>query len=248
MSLISQFTMTDMYEAGVHYGHKTMKWNPEMFPYIYGVKNGIHIIDLKKTYFMLRLALKFIYDLCSNNGRILFVCTRKNVNFLTEQYANEAGQYYINNRWLGGTLTNAKTVASSIDTLTELEDKINNNSAHLKKKELLSLNRQREKLLRNLGGIRGMAGKPDAIVVIGTDKESIAIREASRVGVPVVSVVDTNSNLKYINYPIPGNDDAISSVQFFLKLFSEACLAGIQKSVSQSDEDIGKSVNIEKLK
>jgi small subunit ribosomal protein S2 len=241
MSKTPQVSIGDLLDAGVHFGHKTSRWNPKMAPYLYGIKDDVHIIDLQQTLPLLNVSLKAIYDIVRKNGRVLFVGTKIQAGEVIAEYAAECGQYYVNHRWLGGMLTNWGTVSKSIKTLENLEKIIDDEevAAGYTKKELLDLSRKREKLERSLGGIRNMGGKPDLLIVIDTNKEKIAIQEARTLNIPIIAVVDSNSDPDNINYPIPGNDDAIRSIRLYCSLFSQAALAGIEDALSASGVDLG---------
>jgi len=239
MTQAVEFSMRDLLEAGVHYGHKKNYWNPKMAGYIYGTRNGIHIIDLQQTYPLLSNALNFLKDIAAKGGKILFVATKKQASDLLADYALRCGQYYVNHRWLGGMLTNWSTISASLRTLQAYEDTLNNPDNMLTKKERLDLDRKREKLSRVLGGIRSLGGKPDAIFIIDTNRESIAITEAKRLGIPVIAILDTNCNPDQVDFAIPGNDDASKAIELYLKLASEAVLAGIQEGLANAGVDIG---------
>jgi small subunit ribosomal protein S2 len=249
MSNLPHFTLADLLDAGVHYGHKANRWNPKMAPYIYGAKDGVHIIDLQQTAPMLKAALQVIYDTVKNNGRVLFVGTKVQASPIVAEFAEKCGQYYVNHRWLGGMITNWGTVSKSIKTLDSLEAMVNDpeQAATYTKKELLEISRKRDKLVRSLGGIRNMGGKPDLLVVIDTNKESLAITEAKKLHVPTIAIVDTNSDPDIVDYPIAGNDDAIRSIRLYCHLFAEAALAGIKEALTSSGVDIGALENAEDL-
>lgn len=232
--------MRQLLEAGVHYGHVTRKWNPKMAPYIWGKRNGIHIMDLEQTVPMLETALNAIKDVVSNYGRVLFVGTKTQAADKIKDAAIKCGQYYVNHRWLGGMLTNWKTINQSIKRLKNLEEKIEK-PVGLTKKEILQLRREHEKLELDLGGIREMGGLPDLIIVIDTVRESIAISEAKKLGIPVVAIVDSNSCPDDITFPIPGNDDAIKAIEIYCDLFASAILEGLQKGLEKSGIDLGAS-------
>lgn len=239
----TNFSMQQLLEAGVHYGHVTRKWNPKMAPYIFGKRNGIHIMDLEQTVPMLENALNVIKDVVSNYGRVLFVGTKTQAADKIKESAQKCGQYYVNHRWLGGMLTNWKTINQSIKRLKALEEKIEK-PVGLTKKEVLQLQREHEKLELALGGIREMGGLPDLIIAIDTIRESIAISEAKKLGIPVVAVVDSNSCPDDVTYPIPGNDDATKAIELYCDLFSAAILEGLQKGLEKSGVDLGASENI----
>ncbi|MFI4984207.1 MAG: 30S ribosomal protein S2 [Rickettsiales bacterium] len=238
MTFKVQFTMRQLLEAGAHYGHRKNFWNPKMGRYIYGTRNGIHIIDLQQTVPMLSEALDVLKAVAVKNGRILFVGTKKTANEIIAEQALRCGQYFVNHRWLGGMLTNWSTVSASIKTLKGYEEALNNEASVLNKKEKLDLDRKRLKLENFLGGIRNMGGRPDVIFVIDTNQEEIAIAEAKKLGIPVIAIVDTNSNPDSIDYPIPGNDDARRSIELFCSLAADAILSGMQESMSAAGVDI----------
>lgn len=244
MSKSPRFTIKELIEAGVHFGHKTMRWNPKMEPFIYGSRNGIHIIDLQKTAPLLNNALKFIEDIVAKNGRILFVGTKRQAQEPISEAAARCGQHFINIRWLGGTLTNWKTVSGSIKKLINIEKTLGDPNHTLNKKEVLLLDRKRIKLENNLGGIREMGGRPSVLFVIDTNKEAIAIAEAKKLGIPVIAIVDSNCNPYDVDYPIPGNDDAKRSIELYLRLVSNAVLSGIQSEVKSSGADLGEQVDL----
>jgi small subunit ribosomal protein S2 len=234
----AKFTIRQLLEAGVHYGHRKNFWNPKMEKYIYGTRNGVHIVDLQKTAPMLREALNVLKDVASRNGRILFVGTKKSANELVAEQAARCGQYYVNHRWLGGMLTNWSTVSASIKTLAEYEKILADEHSGLNKKELLDIERKRLKLDNVLGGIRNMGGKPDVVFVIDRRQEDLAIQEARKLGIPVIAVVDTNSSPDDIDYVIPGNDDARKAIELYTSLAAEAILSGMQAGLASSGLDI----------
>ena len=220
-------TMKQLLEAGVHFGHQTKRWNPKMKPYIFGARNGIYIIDLQKTVALARNALRFVSDATARGGTVLFVGTKKQAQDAIREEASRSTMFHVTNRWLGGTLTNFKTVKQGIERLKTIEKmKEDGTYERLPKKEIASLEREREKLEKNLGGIKEMSRLPAAIFVIDTKKEHIAVHEANRLGIPVVAVVDTNCDPEGIDYVIPGNDDAIRSIRLFTGKISEACIEG----------------------
>ena len=239
----TNFTMRQLLEAGVHYGHVTRKWNPKMAPYIFGKRNGIHIMDLEQTVPMLETALNVVKDVISNYGRVLFVGTKTQAAEKIKDAAKKCGQYYVNHRWLGGMLTNWKTINQSIKRLKSIEEQIEKPMG-LTKKEILQLQREHEKLELALGGIRDMGGLPDLVIVIDTLRESIAIKEAVKLGIPVVAVIDSNSCPDDVTYPIPGNDDATKAIDLYCDLFSSAVLEGLQKGMEKSGVDLGASESI----
>jgi small subunit ribosomal protein S2 len=236
------FTMRQLLEAGVHFGHQTHRWNPKMQSYIYGSRNGIHIVDLSQTVPMLHQALNAITDTVAKGGRVLFVGTKRSAQEQIATAAKQSAQYYVNARWLGGMLTNWKTISNSIKHLRSLDEVISANGVGITKRELLNKTRERDKLEKALGGIKDMGGVPDILFVIDTNKEQIAIKEANRLGIPVVAVIDTNSDPAGVTYPIPGNDDAARAVALYCDLVSKAIIEGISKSSVASGEDIGAAV------
>jgi small subunit ribosomal protein S2 len=220
-------TMKQLLEAGVHFGHQTKRWNPKMKPYIYGARNGIYIIDLQKTVGMARAAFRFVTEVTSRGGTVLFVGTKKQAQDVIQEEAKRSGQFFVTSRWLGGTLTNFKTIKQGIDRLKALEKMAEDGTfERLPKKEVASLEREHEKLQRNLGGIKDMSRLPGALFVIDPKKEYIAIHEASRLGIPVIAVVDTNCDPEGIDFIIPGNDDAIRSIKLFTSKIAEAAIEG----------------------
>jgi small subunit ribosomal protein S2 len=233
------FSMRQLLEAGVHFGHQTRRWNPKMAPFIFGVRNGIHVIDLQQTVPMLYQAMEAVRDVATNNGRVLFVGTKRQAQEPIADAAKRCGQYFVNHRWLGGMLTNWKTISHSIRRLRELDEELGAESSGFTKKELLNLTRERDKLERALGGIKEMGGLPDMLFVIDTNKESIAVLEARRLGVPVVAVVDSNSDPTGIRYPIPGNDDALRAIQTYCDLIAGAVIEGLQAELQASGVDVG---------
>ncbi|MGB0922271.1 MAG: 30S ribosomal protein S2 [Alphaproteobacteria bacterium] len=239
---LPEFTMRQLLEAGVHFGHQTHRWNPKMGDFIFGDRNGIHIIDLTQTVPLLHQALVEVRNVVAGGGRVLFVGTKRQAQAPVRDAAERSAQYYMNHRWLGGTLTNWKTVSNSIKRLKELNEKLDGGEAQgFTKKELLNLTREREKLDRSLGGIKDMGGLPNLIVVIDTNKESIAIQEANKLGIPVIAVVDSNSNPDGITHPIPGNDDASRAISLYCELMAGAVLDGIQESQGAMGFDIGEA-------
>ncbi len=235
------FTMRQLLEAGVHFGHTTRRWNPKMSPFIFGERNNTHIIDLEQTVPMLHHALGFVREITAGGGRVLFVGTKRQAAEKVAEAAKRCGQYYVNHRWLGGMLTNWKTISNSIKRLRSLEEKLSEEDLGLTKKELLNLTRDRDKLERALGGIKDMGGLPDVLVVIDTNKEHIAIAEAGTLGIPVVAVLDSNSSPEGVTYPVPGNDDAIRAISLYCDLMAEAVLDGIQQEMVASGTDLGES-------
>ena len=236
---IPDFTMRQLLEAGVHFGHQTHRWNPKMRNYIYGSRNGIHIIDLSQTVPLLHTALVAVAETVAKGGRVLFVGTKRSASELVADSAKRSAQYYVNSRWLGGTLTNWKTISHSIKTLRTTDDVLGKEQSGLTKREMLELTRTKEKLDKSLGGIKDMGGVPDLLFVIDTNKEQIAIKEANRLGIPVIAVIDTNSDPAGVTYPIPGNDDAGRAVALYCDLVSRACIEGISLARTGSGIDVG---------
>ena len=232
-------TMKELLEAGVHFGHQTKRWNPKMKKYIFGKRNGIYIIDLQKTLKLFKEASAFVTELSSQGKRVLFIGTKRQAQDAIMEEANRCGMFYVNSRWLGGTLTNFVTVRKSIERLKELEDTLADAAKELSKKERAALDREREKLEKNLIGIREMDGLPDAIFVIDPRKEFIAVREAKKLGIPVVAIVDTNCDPDFIDYVIPGNDDAIRAIRLFTQKIADSVLEGynIAQEMYISSED-----------
>ncbi len=227
---MAQITMKQMLEAGVHFGHQTKRWNPKMKPYIFGARNGIYIVDLQKTVRYFRTAYQFIQDTVANGDKVLFVGTKKQAQDAIKEESLKADQYFVNNRWLGGMLTNFTTIKASIDRLKKIEAMVADGTIdQYTKKEALHLEREREKLEKNLGGIKNMTKLPGAIFIIDPNKEAIAVKEANKLGIPVVAVVDTNCDPDNIDYIIPGNDDAIRAIRLFATRMGEACVEGGQK-------------------
>ncbi|PKP79505.1 MAG: 30S ribosomal protein S2, partial [Alphaproteobacteria bacterium HGW-Alphaproteobacteria-2] len=224
---LPEFTLRQLLEAGVHFGHQTHRWNPRMAPFIYGDKNGIHIIDLTQTVPMLDAALRIVRDTVAKGGRILFVGTKRQAQRAIAEAAEKSAQYYMNHRWLGGTLTNWKTVSASIGRLKEIDEKLASGTGGLTKKERLGMEREQTKLQASLGGIREMGGLPDLIFVIDVKKEALAILEAKKLGIPVVAVVDTNCAPEGVDYIIPGNDDAARAITLYCDLVARAALDGM---------------------
>ena len=236
---LPEFTMRQLLEAGVHYGHQTQRWNPRMGAYIYGDRNGIHILDLTQTVPMLDAALNLIRETVAKNGRILFVGTKRQAQKAIAEAAERCAQYYINHRWLGGTLTNWKTVSQSITRLKRIDEILEGGAEGLTKKERLGLEREQGKLQASLGGIRDMGGVPDLLFVIDVGKEDLAILEANKLGIPVVAVVDTNCSPKGIDYVIPGNDDAARAIALYCDLVSRAALDGMTAQMGSAGIDLG---------
>ncbi|MDD9331333.1 MAG: 30S ribosomal protein S2 [Wolbachia sp.] len=233
---LPEVTVRELAGAGVHFGHKTSRWNAKMAPYIYGVhqENHIHIIDLRTTLPLLKAAMNALYDVASQGGRILFVGTKFQALDIIAGEAIRCGQYYVNHRWLGGMLTNWGTVSSSIKTLTQYEKILSDEDSALTKKELGNIDKKKQKLDKTLGGIREMGAIPDIVFIIDTNKEHIAVKEAKKLGIPIVAIVDTNSNPDGITYPVPGNDDSRKSIELYCKLAADSILAGIESDLAKS--------------
>ena len=239
---LPEYTLKDLLESGVHFGHQTHRWNPLMEQYIYGVRNGIHIIDLTQTFQLLDVALNYVFDTVSKGGSILFVGTKRQAQKPISEAAERSAQYYMNHRWLGGTLTNWKTVSNSISRLKKLDEQLSDGATGLTKKERLNLEREQIKLNSSLGGIREMGGTPDLLFVIDTNKEALAIQEAKKLGIPVIAVIDTNSDPSTIDFPIPGNDDAARSITLYCDLLAKAALEGMTNQLATAGVDIGESI------
>ena len=235
------FSLRQLLEAGVHFGHQTKRWNPKMEPYLYGSKNGIHIIDLTQTVPMLDRALEMVKETTSRGGRVLFVGTKRQAQKPIAEAADKCAQYYMNHRWLGGTLTNWKTVSNSINRLKQIDSAMEEGTDGLTKKERLGMERDQSKLQASLGGIREMGGTPEALFVIDVNKEDLAVAEANKLGIPVVAVVDSNCSPEGIDYPIPGNDDASRAISFYCDLIARAALAGMSAQLGDSGVDLGES-------
>ena len=233
------FTMRQLLEAGVHFGHQKQRWNPKMTSYLFGERNGIHIIDLRQTVPMLHSAINAAREVVSKGGRVLFVGTKRQASEAVKEAAGKCGQYYVDHRWLGGMLTNWNTISVSIKRLRGFDEQLSKEDLGLTKRERLNLQRQRDKLERALGGIKEMGGLPDILFVIDTNKEEIAIQEAVKLNIPVIAVIDSNSNPDGITYPIPGNDDALRAINLYLELFSGAVLDGLQQEMTNTGHDTG---------
>ena len=241
-----EFSMRQLLEAGVHFGHHTRRWNPKMREHIFGVRNGVHIIDLQQTVPMLDNALKSMREIVANGGRVLFVGTKRQARDKIAESAKRCGQYYVNHRWLGGMMTNWKTISGSINRLREVEDILaQGDAAGLTKKEMLMTRRERDKLELSLGGIKEMGGKPDALFVVDTNQEDIAIKEANKLGIPVFAILDTNSNPEGVDFPIPGNDDALRAIELYCDLFADTVLDGLQAELASAGKDAGEAENPE---
>jgi small subunit ribosomal protein S2 len=241
---IPTFSMRQMLEAGIHFGHHPRRWNPKMEQYLFGVRNNVHVINLEKTVPMLDAALRAVHDVVTKGGRVLFVGTKPQASEVIAEAAQRCGQYYVNHRWLGGMMTNWKTVSRSIKRLGEYEELLNNPEKGLTKKEILQLTRERDKLERAIGGIREMGGVPSILFIIDTNKEQTAIKEARKLGLPIVGVVDSNSDPTSVDYPVPGNDDALRSIRFFCDLFAGAVLDGLSDQMVAAGIDLGEAVEL----
>ena len=245
---LPEFSMRELLEAGVHFGHQTHRWNPKMKPFIYGARSGIHILDLSKSVPLLHQALVQVRDTVAKGGRVLFVGTKRQASQPVAEAAARCAQYYMNHRWLGGTLTNWSTVSNSIKRLRELEELLaDKDNSLLTKKELLNLEREREKLDKALGGIANMGGLPDIIFVIDTNKEAIAIKEARKLGIPVVAVIDTNCDPSDADFPFPGNDDAVRAITLYCNLIADAALDGLAEGSAGLGIDLGEAEDLAAL-
>lgn len=241
---VVDYSLRDLLEAGVHFGHQKQRWNPKMKEYIYGVKNGVHILDLTQTYVMLNAALQAISDTVAGGGRILFVGTKKQASLPIAEAAEKCAQYFVNHRWLGGMMTNWNTVFASIRRMSDLDQRIEAGVGYTKK-ELLSLSRQRDRINRDLGGIRAMGGLPSMLFIIDINKEHLAIKEAKKLGIPIAAIVDTNTDPSLVDFPIPGNDDAIRAIELYCDLVSKAALDGLRRQQEDLGVDLGASENPE---
>ncbi|MBT4016418.1 MAG: 30S ribosomal protein S2 [Alphaproteobacteria bacterium] len=240
---LPEFTMRQLLEAGVHFGHQKHRWNPRMGRYIFGARNGIHILDLQQTVPLLRNAMQAVRDVAANGGRVLYVGTKRQASEAVAEAARISGQYYVNHRWLGGMMTNWRTISNSIKRLKVVDEQlVSGDSSGLTKKELLQLTRERDKLERALGGIKEMGGLPDIIVCIDTNKEELAIQEAVKLGIPVIGVIDSNSSPAGITYPIPGNDDALRAITLYCDLIARSVLDGIREEMTLLGEDLGEAM------
>jgi len=232
-------TMQQLLEAGAHFGHQTHRWNPKMKPYIFGDRNGVHIIDLSQSVPLFARALEFVQQTIARGGKVLFVGTKRQAQDAIAGAAQSSGQHFVNHRWLGGMLTNWKTISNSIKRLKSLEEQLSGDTAGLTKKEVLQLTRERDKLEKSLGGIRDMGGLPDVMVVIDTNKEELAIKEANVLGIPVVAVLDSNSDPSGIAFPVPGNDDASRAIRLYCDAVAQAVNEGRTGHAQAKGEDIG---------
>jgi len=241
--------MKELLEAGVHFGHQTRRWNPKMKPFIFGKRNGIHIVDLQKTLHYFGDAAEFIRDLAANGRNVLFVGTKRQAQDAIREEAERCGMFYMNHRWLGGTMTNFGTIRKSIQRFKDIETTLGNEESHLTKKERIRLERQRRKMDRAFGGIKDMEGLPDALFIIDTVHEHIAIKEANRLGIPVVAVVDTNSDPEEVDFPIPGNDDAIRAIRLFTSRIADNVLEGLnladERFVGDEESEIAAEAGVD---
>jgi small subunit ribosomal protein S2 len=233
---LPEFSMRQLLEAGVHFGHQSHRWNPKMERFIFGVRNDIHILDLGQTVPLLQRALQLVSDTVADGGRVLFVGTKRQAAPLVAEAARQSAQYYVNSRWLGGTLTNWQTISKSISRLRELEGQ---EAEGLTKKERLLLDRERERLDRDLGGIKDMGNLPNLLFVIDTNKEANAIKEARRLNIPVIAIIDSNSDPDTVDFPVPGNDDAARALELYTSLVSRAAIDGISRSSAGRGADLG---------
>ena len=243
---IPELTIKQLLEAGVHLGHKTLRWNPKMKKYIFGKRDSIHIIDLTQTLELTKVALEKVYETISNNGKILFISTKKQASDAVAELAKDTNQYYVNYRWLGGMLTNWGTISNSIKKLQKINTDLNSENRGFTKKELLKMSSLRDKLERSLGGISEMKTTPDLVFVIDTNYESLAIKESLKLGIPIIAILDTNSDPEGINYPIPGNDDARRSIDLYCSLLKETIL-NANKNISKQDKEFQQKDNTPNL-
>jgi len=232
-------TMQQLLEAGAHFGHQTHRWNPRMKPYIFGDRNGVHIIDLSQSVPLFARALDFVQQTVARGGKVLFVGTKRQAQDAVAEAARASGQHFVNHRWLGGMLTNWKTISNSIKRFKSLEEQLSGDTAGLTKKEVLQLTRERDKLENSLGGIRDMGGLPDVMFVVDTNKEELAIKEANVLGIPVIAILDSNSNPQGIAFPVPGNDDAARAIRLYCEAVANAASAGKAGGAASRGEDIG---------
>ena len=241
---VAEFSMRQLLDAGIHFGHQSHRWNPKMKPYLFGIRNGIHIIDLQQTVPLLHNALVFLYEIANNNGKILFVGTKRQAQKPIQEAATNNNQFFVTHRWPGGMLTNWKTISQSIKQLDDLDFKLDEKNDFVKmltKKEKLNLQRKQDKLNLSLGGIRNMNGIPDAIIIFDTNKEKNALEEAKVLNIPIVAIIDSNSNPDGIDFPIPGNDDATRALKTFCELISDTITIASKNNISKQAEDIGET-------
>ena len=241
---VAEFSMRQLLDAGIHFGHQSHRWNPKMKPYLFGIRNGIHIIDLQQTVPLLHNALVFLYEIANNNGKILFVGTKRQAQKPIQEAAMKNNQYFVTHRWLGGMLTNWKTISQSIKQLDDLDFKLDEKNDFFKvltKKERLNLQRKQDKLNLSLGGIRNMNGIPDAMIIFDTNKEKNALEEAKVLNIPIVAIIDSNSNPDGIDFPIPGNDDATRALKTFCELISDTISTASKNNIAKQNSDIGET-------
>ena len=241
---VAEFSMRQLLDAGIHFGHQSHRWNPKMKPYLFGIRNGIHIIDLQQTVPLLHNALVFLYEIANNNGKILFVGTKRQAQKPIQEAAMNNNQFYVTHRWPGGMLTNWKTISQSIKQLDDLDFKLDEKNDFVKvltKKERLNLQRKQDKLNLSLGGIRNMNGIPDAMIIFDTNKEKNALEEAKVLKIPIVAIIDSNSNPDGIDFPIPGNDDASRALKTFCELISDTIAIASKNNIAKQTEDIGET-------
>jgi small subunit ribosomal protein S2 len=247
---VPDFSMRQLLDAGIHFGHQSHRWNPKMKPYLFGVRNGIHIIDLQQTVPLLHSALVFLHEISNNSGKILFVGTKRQAQEPIKKIAIETNQFFVTHRWPGGMLTNWKTISQSIKQMNDLEAKLDESNEYTKKltkKETLNLQRKKDKLELSLGGIRNMNGIPDVIVIFDTNKEKNALEEAKVLNIPIVAIIDSNSNPEGIDFPIPGNDDATRAIMTFCDLISETITSSVKNKIAITDDDNTKPDLVEKI-
>ena len=247
---VPDFSMRQLLDAGIHFGHQSHRWNPKMKPYLFGVRNGIHIIDLQQTVPLLHSALVFLHEISNNSGKILFVGTKRQAQEPIKKAAIETNQFFVTHRWPGGMLTNWKTISQSIKQMKDLESKLDESNEYtnkLTKKETLNLQRKKDKLELSLGGIRNMNGIPDVIVIFETNKEKNALEEAKVLNIPIVAIIDSNSNPEGIDFPIPGNDDATRAIMTFCDLISKTISSGVKNKIALSGDDNIKSDLVENI-
>jgi small subunit ribosomal protein S2 len=247
---VPDFSMRQLLDAGIHFGHQSHRWNPKMKPYLFGVRNGIHIIDLQQTVPLLHSALVFLHEISNNSGKILFVGTKRQAQEPIKKAAIETNQFFVTHRWPGGMLTNWKTISQSIKQMNDLEAKLDDNNEYTKKltkKERLNLQRKKDKLELSLGGIRNMNGIPDVIVIFDTNKEKNALEEAKVLNIPIVAIIDSNSNPEGIEFPIPGNDDATRAIMTFCELISETISTGTKNNITINTDEDSKPDLVEKM-
>ena len=241
---VAEFSMRQLLDAGIHFGHQSHRWNPKMKPYLFGIRNGIHIIDLQQTVPLLHNALVFLYEIANNNGKILFVGTKRQAQKPIQEAAVKNNQYFVTHRWPGGMLTNWKTISQSIKQLDDLDFKLDEKNDFFKvltKKERLNLQRKQDKLNLSLGGIRNMNGIPDAMIIFDTNKEKNALEEAKVLNIPIVAIIDSNSNPDGIDFPIPGNDDATRALKTFCELISDTISIASKNNIAKQTSDIGET-------